>query len=105
MILIEPDAATASTRAALKLRELRGFVSRAKSAVGLHGEVSAFLAKDATIRNLNREFRKKDKATDVLSFPVDGEHLHEAPRQAGDLAISLDTARQQAEEHGHNLQT
>jgi probable rRNA maturation factor len=102
MILIEPDAA--SVRHALKLRELRGFVSRAKTAIGLHGEVSAFLATDATIRKLNREFRKQDKATDVLSFPVDAEHLHEAPKQAGDLAISLDTARKQAEDHGHTLQ-
>lgn len=104
MILIEPDAANASVRSALKLRELRGFVSRAKTAIGLHGEVSAFLAKDSTIRTLNREYRKKDKATDVLSFPVDTEHSHESPRQAGDLAISLDTARKQAEEHGHTLQ-
>jgi probable rRNA maturation factor len=104
MILIEPDAATASTRTALKMRELRGFVIRAKSAVGLHGEISAFLATNATIRKLNREYRKKDKATDVLSFPVYAEHLHEAPKQAGDLAISLDMARKQAEEHGHTLQ-
>jgi probable rRNA maturation factor len=104
MILIEPDAANASVRSALKLRELRGFVSRAKTAIGLHGEISAFLATDATIRTLNREYRKKDKATDVLSFPVDADHLHEAPKQAGDLAISLDTARKQAQEHGHTLQ-
>ena len=104
MILIEPDAANPFVRSALKLRELRGFVSRAKTAIGLHGEVSAFLATDGTIRTLNREFRKKDKATDVLSFPVDAEHLHDAPRQAGDLAISLDTARKQAAEHGHTLQ-
>jgi probable rRNA maturation factor len=104
MILIEPDAANPSVRSALKLRELRGFVSRAKTAIGLHGEVSAFLAKDTTIRTLNREYRKKDKATDVLSFPVDAGHLREAPKQAGDLAISLDTARKQAEEHGHTLQ-
>jgi probable rRNA maturation factor len=104
MILIEPDAATASNRSALKMRGLRGFASRAKSAVGLHGEVSVFLATDATIRKLNREFRKIDKATDVLSFPVDEGHLHDAPKQAGDLAISLDRARKQAEEHGHTLQ-
>jgi probable rRNA maturation factor len=104
MILIEPDAANASVRSALKVRELHGFVSRAKTAIELHGEISVFLATDATIRTLNREYRKKDKATDVLSFPVDADHLHVAPKQAGDLAISLDTARKQAEEHGHTLQ-
>jgi probable rRNA maturation factor len=110
MILIEPDAATASDptgvkrrKAALKLRELRGFLSRAKSSIGLHGEVSVLLGTDATIRTLNRNYRKKDKTTDVLSFPV-GEFHGEAPKQAGDLAISLDTAEKQAEEHGHSLQ-
>lgn len=105
MILIEPDAATPSNRSALKLRELRSFVFQAKAAVGLHGEVSAMLATDATIRTLNREYRKKDKTTDVLSFPVDPEHPSDGRKQAGDLAISLDTARTQAKEHGHNLQT
>lgn len=110
MILIEPAAATASSlidlktgKVALKMRELRGFFSRAKSAVGLQGEVSVMLATDATIRGLNRDFRKKDKATDVLSFPVD-EFPGEAPKQAGDLAISLETAKRQADEHGHALQ-
>ncbi|HLH34407.1 MAG TPA: rRNA maturation RNase YbeY [Alloacidobacterium sp.] len=107
MILIDPDAANSSGlkkhKAALKMRELRGFLTRAKSAVGLHGEVSILLASDATIRTLNRDYRKKDKATDVLSFPVDTFHV-DAPKQAGDLAISLDTAQRQAEEHGHSLQ-
>jgi probable rRNA maturation factor len=110
MILIEPDAATASDptgvkrrKAALKLRELRGFLSRAKSSVGLHGEVSVLLGSDATIRTLNRNYRKKDKTTDVLSFPI-GEFHGEAPQQSGDLAISLDTAAKQAEVHGHSLQ-
>ena len=110
MILIEPDAATPKNlsvskkrKAALKLRELREFLSQAKSAVGLRGEVSVLLAGDATVRTLNRNFRKKDKTTDVLSFPVDEFH-GDAPRQAGDLAISLDMAQKQADEHGHTLQ-
>ena len=110
MILIEPAAATASgqtemkaDKPALKMRELSRFLSRAKSAVGLYGEVSVLLATDATIRGLNRNFRKKDKATDVLSFPID-EFPGEAPKQAGDLAISLETAKRQADEHGHTLQ-
>ncbi len=110
MILIEPDAASASSqtefkkrKAALKMRELRGFLSRAKSAVGLHGEVSVLLAGDEAIRKLNRDFRKKDRATDVLSFPIEEFH-GDAPKQAGDLAISLETAQKQADEHGHALQ-
>jgi probable rRNA maturation factor len=58
------------------------------------------LAGDRTLRRLNRSYRGKDKATDVLSFPA-AEEL--AGLHGGDLAISLDTAKRQAEEHGHTL--
>lgn len=108
MILIEPTAASNQSgvkagKAALKIQDLRAFLTKAKSAVGLRGEVSVLLAKDATVRDLNRDFRKKDKSTDVLSFPVD-EFPSDAPKQAGDLAISVETAQKQADEHGHSLQ-
>lgn len=60
------------------------------------------LTTDTMIRTLNRDFRKKDKATDVLSFPVD-DIPGGTPKQSGDLAISLDTAQKQADEQGHTL--
>lgn len=69
-------------------------------AVGLRGEVDVLLADDRTLRRLNRDFRGKDKATDVLSFPAAEEMADEF---AGDLAISLDTAKRQAVEQGHTL--
>ena len=79
---------------------LARFLGEARRAVGLQGAVDVLLADDRTLRRLNRDFRGKDKATDVLSFPaleaLAGEH-------AGDLAISLDTAARQAREHGHGL--
>ena len=63
-------------------------------------EVALLLTNDAAIRNLNRSFRKLDKPTDVLAFPMtdDDEIL-------GDIAISIETARQQAERAGHGLNT
>jgi probable rRNA maturation factor len=76
------------------------FLRTAQAAVGLRGEVDVLLAGDRVLRRLNREFRGKDKATDVLSFPAAPEL---AGVHAGDLAISLDTALKQAEEHGHSL--
>ena len=79
---------------------LSGFLRRAQEAVGLRGEVDVLLAGDRTLRRLNREFRGKDKATDVLSFPAADELAGEF---AGDLAISLDTAARQAVAHGHAL--
>jgi probable rRNA maturation factor len=68
--------------------------------VGLRGEVEVLLAGDRTLRRLNREFRGKNKATDVLSFPAMAEM---AGVFAGDLAVSLETAQRQAAEHGHTL--
>ena len=79
---------------------LSGFLRRAQAAVGLMGEVDVLLAGDRTLRRLNREFRGKDKTTDVLSFPAAAEMRQEF---AGDLAISLNTAQRQAEAEGHTL--
>lgn len=78
---------------------LTRFLARAKKAVGLTGEVTVLLCGDDRIRDLNRTFRRKNKPTDVLSFPV-GENAEGA---AGDLAISVETAALQACEHGHPL--
>jgi probable rRNA maturation factor len=79
---------------------LTRFVREAQRAVGLAGAVDVLLADDRTLRRLNREFRGKDEATDVLSFPAAGEFAAEL---AGHLAISLKTAARQAREHGHGL--
>jgi probable rRNA maturation factor len=79
---------------------LERFVRVAQDSVGLRGEVEVLLADDRTLRRLNREWRGKDKATDVLSFPA-VEEL--AGVHAGDLAVSLETAQRQAVEQGHAL--
>jgi len=59
------------------------------------------------MRRLNRQFRGKNKATDVLSFPafahVSKIGRHVAPEVVGDIAISVDTAREQAAGMGHAL--
>lgn len=76
-------------------------MAEARRAAGLAGSVSVLLAGDEEIRRLNREFRGKDKATDVLSFPA-GEVAGRA-KIAGDLAISVETAAREAEKRGHSL--
>jgi probable rRNA maturation factor len=86
--------------AGLSKSGLTRFVREAQRAVGLAGAVDVLLANDKTLRRLNREFRGKDKATDVLSFPAAEEFAEEF---AGDLAISLETAARQAREQGHSL--
>ena len=71
-------------------------------------ELSVVITGDAAIRELNRAYRDTDAATDVLSFSQaegeafalpDGETPH-----LGDVIISLETARRQADEHGLALQ-
>ncbi len=81
---------------------LARFSKRAQAAVGLTGDVDILLAGDRVLRRLNREFRGKDKATDVLSFPAPPEFGGQG--HSGDLAVSLETAARQAREHGHSVQ-
>ena len=73
------------------------FATRAVAAMG-HEESSATIAfvSDKAIRQLNRQFRGVDKATDVLSFPADDED----GLNLGDIAISVETAAVQAKENG-----
>lgn len=78
---------------------LARFATRAQRAAGTRGEVDILLTHDAEIHRLNREFRGKDAATDVLSFPA------AAPQAGGDIAISVTTARRQAKSAGHELST
>jgi probable rRNA maturation factor len=85
-------------------RSLARFLTLAQSAVKLRGEVTVLLTTDPAIRSLNRRFRGKNKATDVLSFPADSS-APGAERIAGDLAISVSTARRQAAAQGHKLST
>jgi probable rRNA maturation factor len=83
-------------------RALARFLASAQAAVRLRGQATVLLTTDAAIRKLNRQFRGKNKATDVLSFPAEGPG---AQGIAGDLAISVTTALSQAAEQGHSLST
>ena len=61
------------------------------------------LTGDDTLRALNRDYRATDAPTDVLSFAQsEGDAFarpDDAPRHLGDVVISIDTARRQADEH------
>lgn len=101
MILVEPEIRAAFVRR-LRVKDLRQFVEQAQAAVKLRGEVSVLLTGDKEIRRWNRDFRGKNKATDVLSFPAAVMEGMASPL-AGDLAISVETADRQAKEQGHVL--
>jgi probable rRNA maturation factor len=71
------------------------------------GDLSIAIVSDARMRALNRQFRGKDKVTDVLSFPAD-RSAPAAPAAAGfmgDVVIAAGVAKQQARAAGHPLQT
>ena len=89
-------------------RTLARFLREAQLALRLRGQVTVLLTTDKVIRRLNRQFRGKNKATDVLSFPSAmptqvSKARPGAPEIAGDIAISVDTARKQAVAMGHVL--
>ena len=63
------------------------------------GTMTVAIVPDARVRALNRKFRKKDKATDVLTFPA------EEPGYLGDVVISSGVAERQARAAGHSLAT
>ena len=102
MIVIEPPSSGGVVAGSLPAGTKQGlarFLTRARKAVGVDGEVTVLLADDARLKELNRSFRGKNKATDVLSFPA----AENVEGVAGDIAISIETAARQAAEHAHTL--
>lgn len=69
------------------------------------GEVSILIVDNAAIRLMNNEYRGKDTATDVLSFPQYEDPLSEKVDYLalGDIVISIERAKEQAEDFGHPL--
>lgn len=68
-------------------------------------ELSVLLVNDRRMRELNRDYRGKDKTTDVLSFAMqEGESVPGEKTLLGDVVISLPVAKRQASEKGHSLE-
>ncbi len=103
-------------------KELRDLVREAAKAsleymeFGTKVEISVMFTDNEEIRELNREHRDIDRATDVLSFPLieydeDGNVLEEymdfnpnGEMVLGDIVISLERAAEQAQEYGHSFE-
>lgn len=89
----------------LSQQALARFVLRARRAVGLRGVPNILVTSSTMVRTLNRQFRGKNKATDVLSFPATtlaSRAVRQRVPLAGDIAISADIARQNAARLGHS---
>jgi len=84
---------------AVRVRALSLFIAKAQRALGLEGEVNVRITSNRELQELNRRFLRKDKPTDVLSFPSD------MAKVAGDIAISADIAAANAADFGHPTET
>lgn len=91
---------------------IRSFVDRCWSALrrarvaGEFDEVSVHLTDDEQMRAMNRRWRGRNETTDVLTFPSAGRELPDsAERSLGDIIVSVDQAKRQARQQGHNLAT
>lgn len=76
---------------------MESFAGTLRTRVARGQEFHCLITGDAEVRTLNRTYRGKDYATDVLSFPGAGDYL-------GDIAISLAQARAQAKRYGHTVE-
>ena len=70
--------------------------------------VNIVLTNPSNIRKMNREYRSIDKETDVLSFPMFEKEEIEKRKDLnedilGDIVISIDRVKEQAEEYGHSF--
>jgi len=101
-----PDGSTVTFRripAGVRRAALQRFARRLQKEVARGRSFDCLIAGDAELRRLNRTFRGRDYATDVLSFPafqaaMGGGFL-------GDVAISWPRARAQARRYGHSPET
>ncbi|OJF90950.1 rRNA maturation RNase YbeY [Alkalibacterium sp. 20] len=93
------------------MEELLQF-SADKLTVPKNAEISITIVDNQEIRKINKEYRNKDTATDVISFALeDDEDIFmtleleddEIPRDLGDIFISYDKAVEQAGDYGHSV--
>ena len=93
-----------SVRGASLRRSTERFAKTLEWRVAKGRPFACLITTDSELRRLNREFRGKDAATDVLSFPATEMAEPAAGGYLGDLAISLGRARAQAAAFGHTVE-
>lgn len=100
-VLVEARHPKGKAQSAKVAKKARAFLSR----LAITGrELSILLVGDEEIRALNRQWRRKNKPTDVLSFPAgDLPRGVPGPKPMGDVVISLDTAARVAKEEGRTV--
>jgi probable rRNA maturation factor len=93
MVIFEKAVSAASVSGATPA-QIQRFVRRAQALARVPGDVDVLISGSERLRQLNRRFRRKNKPTDVLSFPRPS---------GGDIAISAQIARDNARLYGHSI--
>ena len=75
---------------------VRDAIAAAATRAPSAGEVGVLLTDDTAVQALNRDWRKIDKPTNVLSFPSDAPKIAGAPALLGDIAIAFETLEREA---------
>ena len=88
-------------------QDFTAIIEQALKTLGIEDdvEVSCVLVDDERIHEINREYRHIDRSTDVISFAMEDNdqfYVEGMPRTLGDIFISVDHAKKQAEEYGHS---
>lgn len=89
-------------------QDFTAIIEQALKTLGIEDdvEVSCVLVDNERIHEINREYRHIDRSTDVISFAMEDNdqfYVEGMPRTLGDIFISVDHAKKQAEEYGHSL--
>ena len=88
---------------ALARRAVDAALAAARPSLSEACEVSILLGDDAALRELNRAWRGRGGATNVLSFPAAPQPGAPGPRPLGDIALAFETLRREAEAEGKSL--
>ena len=90
----------------LEIEELKGFVDFSLKYLKLENVLfNIIIVNNEEIHKINREYRGVDRETDVISFALedDDTFISMEVRVLGDIYISIDKAKEQAESYGHSL--
>jgi probable rRNA maturation factor len=93
MVIFEKTVSAASA-SGVTPAQIQRFVRQAQTLAKVPGEVDVLISGNQRLRQLNHRFRRKNKPTDVLSFPRPS---------GGDIAISAQIARDNARLYGHSV--
>ncbi|AKL77047.1 MULTISPECIES: rRNA maturation RNase YbeY [Bacillus] len=109
LIDIVDETNSVSADALQEVEKLLQFAAE-KEGIQDQAEVSVTIVTNEEIREINRDYRGKDTPTDVISFALEEEGEDEVeiigadmPPVLGDIIISADRTKEQAEEYGHSF--